>query len=1140
MKLSDADLWDDEPGTTRDDNTRPFPHDRTVGDLFAEQAAATPDAVAVVDGTERHTYAELAADADASADFLTRRGVGPGVHVAVLLRRSYRLVVALLGILRAGGAYVPLNPDLPDSRLRALVRDTAPRVLISERALTALANDLFWNSPATRALLSADSADALAEREPDGARMSPELWNHIADHAADPVSANGWHSPYTGARLGDATLERYVRATVDKLSGHLPPDAAVLEIGCGTGATLRGLAPRVGRYVGVDPSAGALRWAERACREQRLGNVSLHALGALELDALPEESTGPFDAVVLNSVVQSFGGLNYLRTVIGEAVARTGKRGVVYLGHVWDAARREEFVASVAARHRPEHAGRPLAAADALFVPAAFLADLPHHFPEIARVEIGPMAVDDEDLSAYAYDAILHVDRAAPRPGTPREPAKRQYDRRALDGPRAAATAHDRHRPDATAYVIQTSGSSGTPKSVAVGMRSLVNLLWWYRRACDLGPDARVLQTITCGFDASVKNYLAPLICGARVVLAPDTAYDPRVLLDLVDRERITVLNPGVPSAVYPLVELAEPDGFRPLRHLRHLALGGEPPDLARFRAWLASGACRATLHNIYGPTEATDISCAAPVDPAWVRDGTAPVPIGRPIPNTRAYVLDGRAAEAPPGVVGELCLAGTGLAAGYLGDPALTAEKFTTSAHLPGERLYRTGDLARRLPGGELVLAGRADNQVKLLGQRIELGEIEQRLRGLPGVLEAAAALRPPPGTDVPRLCGYVVPEPGTTPDPHSLRAALGGLLPAAAVPAEVIVVRDWPRTPNGKIDRNALPAPEQARGPARPPRTDTERALLPLWHDILGDATVSRDDDFFASGGHSLGAAMLAIRVREVFARDVSIVDVYRTKTVAALARLIDVRPAADSPLTLVADGNGASVHCFPPIAGYAWTTAEFARHLGVRTYAFDFPGTPDPVAAAADLIAATRTDGPRFLVGYSAGGLLAVATAHALRARGERVDGVVLLDSEPPDRRPPPGDAAVAHTVREVLDDPRLTAHIRQTGPDRVAETVAAYARWYAEAPPPGPVDCDLLVLTARDGDPEGSVGWRPFCTGEVHGGPARGHHLDLLTGTNATANADRVRTWLGARGGLGAGAARGIGPGIPPSAEDAGGR
>lgn len=1137
MKLSDIELWegDDEAAgaaETANDTARPFPADRTVGELFAEQVAAHPDEVAVIDGGTRHTYTELAADADLLARFLVDRGIGPGVHVGVLLRRSYRLVVAVLAVLKAGGGYVPLNPELPSARLHSLVRDTAPRVLISEKELAATFNDLFWNSPPTTACICVDSTDVLAELEPAGTRMSLELWNYVADHADDPISANGWRSPHTGARISDETLDTYVRATAGKIADYLGPDRSMLEIGCGTGVTLRGLAPQVGRYVGIDPAAGVLRWAERARQEEGLDNVALHELGALNLDELPEQDAGPFDVVVFNSVVQSFGGVNYLRTVLREAIGRVGERGAVYLGHVWDAAKREDFLSSLAARHRPEHGGRPMSAADALFIPAAFFEDLPHHFPELSAVEVTPMAFHDEELTTYAYDVLLHVDRTAAARHRP-APEKAQYDTRALNTLAAVRPPVNRHEPEATAYVIQTSGSTGAPKSVEVGMRSLVNLLWWYRGQCELGPDARVAQIITCGFDASIKNYLGPLVSGAAVVLAPDAAYDPRVLLELVEREAVTVLNPGVPSAVYPLVDLAAADDFRALRSLRHLALGGETPDLARLRPWLESGACEATIHNIYGPTEATDIACATELDPATAADG-GPVPIGFPIPNVTAHVLDQHLVEQPAGVVGELHLAGIGLANGYLADPELTAEKFTTaSPSLPGRRLYRTGDRARRLPDGSLVLVGRADAQVKLLGHRTELGEVEQKLRELPGVREAAAAVRPVPGTDELRLCGYVLPEPGEQPDTLGLRAALTRFLPAAAVPADVVVVESWPRNPNGKIDRDALPSPEQARrAAARPPRTETERVLLPLWREVLADDAVSLDENFFVAGGHSLGAALLAIRVREELHRDVSIVDVYRAQTAAALAKLIDQRPAADSPLTPLADGEGNAVHCFPPIAGHSWAMAAFAQHLGFRGYGFDFPEGADPIGTAADLISATKVAGPRFLVGYSAGGAFAAATAVELRARGERVDGLVLLDSEPPQHREPATDASIAQMVREVLEDPNLTAHVRQTGREQVAATVERYARWYAAAPTPE-LDTDVLLLLAEDSGTDRTgwaADWQRLTTGDVRVQTGTGGHADLLSGTNAVANADPVRTWLAQRSST-TEQVRMIGPGIP---------
>ncbi|PKW18331.1 AMP-binding protein [Saccharopolyspora spinosa] len=1137
MKLSDIQLWeaDDEAADAAriaNATARPFPADRTVGELFAEQVAATPDEVAVVDGPARHTYVEVAADADLLARFLVDQGVQPGVHVGVLLRRSYRLVVAMLAVLKAGGAYVPLNPELPSARLHSLMRDTGPLVLISERELVAAYNDLFWNSAPTRACICVDSTDVLTELEPAGTRMSLELWNYVADHADDPISANGWRSPYTGARISDQTLNTYVRATAGKIADYLGPAKAMLEIGCGTGTTLRGLAPRVGRYVGIDPAAGVLRWAERAREEEGLDNVSLHELGALNLDELPPGSDGPFDIVVFNSVVQSFGGVNYLRTVLREAIGRVGERGAVYLGHVWDAARREEFLASLAARHRPEHGGRPMSAADALFIPSAFFDDLPNHFPELSAVEVTPMAFHDEELTTYAYDVLLHVDRTATARRRP-APAKIQYDTQALNTLAAVRPPVNRHSPDATAYVIQTSGSTGAPKSVAVGMRSLVNLLWWYRDFCELDVGGRVAQIITCGFDASIKNYLAPLVSGAAVVLAPDAAYDPRVLLELVDRDEVTVLNPGVPSAVYPLLDLAAADGFRALRSLRHLALGGETPDLARLLPWLDSGACKAKVHNIYGPTEATDIACTAEIAPATAAEG-GPVRIGFPIPNVSAHVLDRHLIEQPAGIVGELYLAGTGLAAGYLSDPELTAEKFTTdSPALPGQRLYRTGDRARRLPDGSLVLVGRMDTQVKLLGHRTELGEVEQKLSELPGVREAAAVVRPVPGSDELRLCGYVLPEPGAEPDTLGLRAALTRFLPAAAVPADVVVVESWPRNANGKIDRNALPSPEQARrAAARPPRTETERVLLPLWHEVLADDTVSLEENFFVAGGHSLGAALLAIRIREELHRDVSIVDVYRAQTAAALAKLIDQRPAADSPLKLLADGEGNAVYCFPPIAGHSWAMAGFAQHLGFRCYGFDFPfdaGT-DAAGTAAELITATRVRGPRFLVGYSAGGVFAAATALALRNRGERVDGLVLLDSKPPQQREPASGTTAAKMVQEVLSDPNLAAHVRQTGRERVAAVVERYARWYAGVPVPPELDTDVLLLVADGDDTSWAADWQRLTTGEVRVQTGTGGHADLLSGTNAVANADPVRTWLAQRSST-TDEVRMIGPGIP---------
>ncbi|CAH9420384.1 Siderophore biosynthesis non-ribosomal peptide synthetase modules, partial [Streptomyces globisporus] len=432
------------------------------------------------------------------------------------------------------------------------------------------------------------------------------------------------------------------------------------------------------------------------------------------------------------------------------------------------------------------------------------------------------------------------------------------------------------------AYVIYTSGSTGTPKGVAVPHSGVVNRLQWMQSEYGLGADDRVLQKTPAGFDVSVWEFFWPLLQGASLVLAkPDGHKDARYLAELVESEGVTTAH-FVPSMLEAF--LGEPSAGR-CASLRRVFCSGEvlPAHLVtRFHSVLPA----VQLHNLYGPTEATvDVTfhpCTADGDPR-----IAP-PIGRPIANTRVYVLDAGLRPVPPGVAGELYLAGAGLARGYLNRPGLTAERFAADPYgVPGARMYRTGDLASWNADGALRYLGRTDDQVKVRGFRIELGEIEAALAACPGVTGAAVVIREDRPGD-PRLVGYAVPADGMVLDQQNVRAQLARSLPEYMVPMAVVLLDTLPLTPNGKLDRKALPAPDGAgtRTSTRSPRNGREEALAGLFAEVLGVESVGIDDNFFELGGHSLLATRLIGRVRTVMGAEVDLRTVFTRPTVAELA--------------------------------------------------------------------------------------------------------------------------------------------------------------------------------------------------------------------------------------------------------------
>ncbi|MEH0418319.1 amino acid adenylation domain-containing protein [Streptomyces sp. B21-083] len=436
-------------------------------------------------------------------------------------------------------------------------------------------------------------------------------------------------------------------------------------------------------------------------------------------------------------------------------------------------------------------------------------------------------------------------------------------------------------RPGHPAYVLYTSGSTGRPKGVAVPHEAITNRLHWMQARYGLTGDDRVLQKTPAGFDVSVWEFFWPLITGAALVLArPDGHRDPVYLAATIRGHAITTVH-FVPSMLQAFTD--EPTAAA-CTGLRRVICSGEalPVELAgRLRALLPD----AGLHNLYGPTEAAvDVTHWAAV----YEPGAASVPIGRPVWNTGIHVLDAELRPVPASVPGELYIAGVQLARGYLNRPALTAERFVADPFgPPGSRLYRTGDLARRRPDGVVEYLGRSDHQVKIRGQRIELGEIEAALDAQSGVAQSAVLAREDrPGSL--RLAAYVVAEAGHRPDPEALRTAVAATLPDYMVPPDLLVLPAFPLTPNGKLDRGALPRPEQpAPAAGREPRGERERTLCGLFADVLGLERVGADDSFFDLGGDSIISIQLVARARRT-GLVLTPKDVFTHRSPAALARV------------------------------------------------------------------------------------------------------------------------------------------------------------------------------------------------------------------------------------------------------------
>ncbi|MFD1148976.1 amino acid adenylation domain-containing protein [Saccharothrix hoggarensis] len=426
-------------------------------------------------------------------------------------------------------------------------------------------------------------------------------------------------------------------------------------------------------------------------------------------------------------------------------------------------------------------------------------------------------------------------------------------------------------RPDNSAYVIYTSGSTGRPKGVVVPHSNVVRLFTETDHWFGFGPDDVWTLFHSYAFDFSIWELWGPLLHGGRLVVVPhEVTRSPRDFARLLADEGVTVLN-QTPSAFYALLTEA------PDLNVRYVVFGGEALDLAKLDAWRGSGA----LINMYGITETT-------VHVTWTHaDGS----IGVPIPDLRVYVLDDDLHPVPPGVVGEMYVAGPGVARGYLNRPGLTAQRFVANPFgEPGERMYRTGDLARWVDG-RLHYLGRSDHQVKIRGFRIELGEVEAAVRAHPSVAQVVVV------ANEHRLVAYYVPDKPTT--AAELRDHTARVLPDHMVPAAFVALEGLPLTANGKLDRVALPAPERdavTSGEYVAPRTETEEAIAAIWADVLDVDRVGVADSFYALGGDSIRGLHITARTKAAFDVDLSPRDVLTARTVAALAELVEDLVLAD----------------------------------------------------------------------------------------------------------------------------------------------------------------------------------------------------------------------------------------------------
>lgn len=727
---------------------------------------------------------------------------------------------------------------------------------------------------------------------------------------------------------------------------------------------------------------------------------------------------------------------------------------------------------------------------------------------------------------------------------------------RPTDNPQVNRTADD------LAYMIYTSGSTGKPKGALNAHSGIVNRLLWMQETYQLTAADRVLQKTTFSFDVSVWEFFWPLITGAGLVVAkPEGHKDPVYLAELIKEHQVTTVH-FVPSMLQTFLTHADVDFCRSLVRVLCSGEALTPEQVQQFFTNFEQlGAELPELHNLYGPTEAAIDVSSRPCRPEDAE--RLSVPIGRPVANTKLYVLDINRRPVPVGVPGELYIAGVQVGLGYLNRPELTAKVFLdTELFGKKERVYKTGDLARWLPDGNLEYLGRIDHQIKLRGFRIELGEIESAMLRFPGISECVAVVRE---TDAgsKQMIAYAVRQDqniAETDFARQVKEHLKQKLPDYMVPAIFMFLEALPLTANGKIDRKALPAPTVRTSSYVCARDTIELTLVRLWEQLFDIASISVQDDFFDIGGDSLLAMRLIFHIREKFDRTLPLHTLFQNRTVEQLAAVLrrDTPVSAWQPMIcLQPEGDKTPIFFAHASGGSAFNALEFASVMGKDRPFYAVhprgaePGDPfhDSIEEmAADYVTAMREiqpQGPYLMAGWSFGGTVIFEMARLLEQAGETAPLLITIDMPEPeavvwkendveflmDRLPHYHGVSVDELDENSSDEEKVTyllKEIKIAGLMRPDIDQNHAQHWFSMYKhhnrlvglykPSSPVQSKMLFFKPAERIPfDDQMGkalekWPPFVLGGLEMQEAPGNHFNMVSPANTTILAGRMKAYL----------------------------
>lgn len=844
-----------------------------------------------------HSYTSFFRLKNQIASLLVSRGIENQV-IAVMCRRRFTLIPAMLGVMSSRNIYLPLDPDHSYDRLLSILEKVDVKLIMYEIDFLIKAEKLSWELESVTATLCLDSQEFNAVIPEQSDLMDRDLWNYIGKTANDQIQAGGWKSSYTGLPFSVEEMEEYADNAFHKIRPYVSDKTKVLEIGCSSGLTLIKLAPLVKEYVGIDLSGEILKGTQEKIDQLGLENVSLHELAAHEILKLKQTD---FDVIIINSVIQSFGSYNYFRNLVDKILTKSAASSILFLGDIQDIRLRRKMMSSLRSynqRNPSKNYKTKLIWDDELFYHPNFFKDLAVGHPQLIDFEISEKRGQlINELTLFRYDMLIQIDKDIRK----EQQVHVNNWRGGIDDIKnqTLLTLPSLLESD-SAYIIFTSGTSGTPKAVEIQHKALLNQVLGFQAVFNhkLNYKDNFLLSSKFTFDVSVLEMFLGLSVGGTLVEIdhgqPLGAFQfaESILLKSVSW---AYLPPSLLKEIFEIL-LTESKSL----DLKYLLVGVEPIKFETLKAINLSFP-QIQIVNGYGPTEATIVSTYYRFNS---KDDYSIVPIGRPMPGYEVYVLDENLQLAGLGIPGQLAIAGAGLAKDYRNDDNLTASKFIELPQI-SKRVYLTGDNVYWDDFGRLNFVGRTDRQVKFNGYRIELEGIDTQVSKFPGVQSALTRIIPI-DEETQQIVSFI--QASEDVDVSALRSFLNMLLPPYVVPNRFIFLDSLPLTPHGKIDERALIELIASNKPEKEnillPTLDLEHKIFLLFQELLQRSDFGIEDNFFELGGHSLVATRLISRAAKEFQLKIELVDVFTHPTVKELAERAEKQGREHFKIDRVAD--------------------------------------------------------------------------------------------------------------------------------------------------------------------------------------------------------------------------------------------